>query len=70
MEHLGTIVVQMGFLLPAALWAFIRFQDGQGWRDLVLTVVCIWGQMLSSLYYGFAFAFLLLGVFVARAAAT
>ncbi len=67
MEQLGTIVVQMGFLLPAALWAFLRFLAGQRWRDLLLTLVCVSGQMLSSLYYGFAFAFLLLGVFVTRA---
>jgi hypothetical protein len=67
MDHLGTPIVQMGFLLPAILWLFVRFLDGGRWGDLGLTVLGVVGQALSSLYYAFATGFLLVGLTLAWA---
>ena len=60
LEHLNTPIVQMGFLLPVILWSYLRFLDGARWRHLLVLVLALWGQTLSSLYYAFAGGFLLL----------
>jgi hypothetical protein len=62
LEHLNTPIVQMGFLLPVILWAFLRFLDGGRWNHLLVLLLALWGQSLSSLYYAFAVGFLLLAV--------
>src|SRR5262249_33890789 len=67
LEHLNTPIVQMGFLLPVILWAYLRFLEGARWRDLLVLVLGLWGQSLSSLYYAFAAGFLLLAVGLGRA---
>ena len=62
LEHLNSPMVQMGFLLPAILWAYIRFLEEARWRHLLVLVLALWGQIFSSLYYAFAAGFLLLAV--------
>jgi hypothetical protein len=62
LEHLNTPSVQMGFLPPVILWAYLRFLQGARWRHLLVLVLALWGQALSSLYYGFAAGALLLAV--------
>ena len=66
LEHLNSPMVQMGFLLPVSLWAWLRFLDGARWRHLLVLVLALWGQSLSSLYYAFADGFLLLAVGLGR----
>jgi hypothetical protein len=67
LEHLNSPIVQMGFLLPVSLWAWLRFLEDTRWRDLFLLVLALWGQSLSSLYYAFADGFLLIAVGLGRA---
>lgn len=62
LEHLNSPMVQMGFLLPAILWAYIRFLEEARWRHLLVLVLALWGQIFSSLYYAFAAGFLLLAI--------
>ena len=66
LEHLNSPMVQMGFLLPVILWAWLRFLDGARWRHLGVLVLALWGQSLSSLYYAFAGGFLLVAVGLGR----
>ena len=66
LEHLNSPIVQMGFLLPVSLWAWLRFLDGARWRHLLVLVLALWGQSLSSLYYAFADGFLLLALGLGR----
>ncbi len=66
LEHLNSPMVQMAFLLPVSLWAWLRFLDGARWRHLVVLVLALWGQSLSSLYYAFAGGFLLVAVGLGR----
>ena len=66
LEHLNSPIVQMGFLLPVSLWAWLRFLEDTRWRDLFLLVLALWGQSLSSLYYAFADGFLLIAVGLGR----
>ncbi len=65
MDHLGQFTVQTAVFLPLVVWTFHRFLQWNRWRDLLLMVFGIWAQILSSLYYGFALGFLLLGLLVA-----
>jgi Interleukin-like EMT inducer len=66
LQHLNTPIVQMGFLLPVILWAYLRFLEEARWRHLLVLVLALWGQSLSSLYYAFAAGFLLLAVGLGR----
>lgn len=66
LEHLNSPIVQMGFLLPVSLWAWLRFLEETRWRHLLTLVLALWGQSLSSLYYAFADGFLLVAVGLGR----
>jgi hypothetical protein len=66
LEHLNSPMVQMGFLLPVSLWAWLRFLEEGRWRHLGVLVIAVWGQSLSSLYYAFADGFLLVAVGLGR----
>jgi hypothetical protein len=62
LDHLNSPMVQMGFLLPVSLWAWLRFLERARWRHLFVLGIALWGQSLSSLYYAFADGFLLIAV--------
>jgi interleukin-like EMT inducer protein len=65
MEHLGQFTVQTAWLMPLCVWALYRFLFERRWGHLLVLVVGLWAQVLSSMYLAYALGFLLAGLLLA-----
>ena len=63
-EHVMHLELQWAMWVPLTLWAIHRTVEAQSWRYGLLAGLCLWLQILSSVYYG-AFLAITAIVFVA-----